>query len=380
MALIDDKPQPLYRVMRSRKNYRILSRTSRLMGEQPNIDLTSRAKRLYMKVDTNNDAILPLPNLNTKQFLGLDIFGLGFLVDACNDFMGEYNSRIVAQPDAAIANLGSLRIIKSNKPYEEVLYERRRIAADYVTSYYARIHHDSIDGFEDFVKVFMRWAKDNAVDDPVTNTGMVLAHSVPNSISGLTVVFGNYNENNDDLRGTIVADPNFHIYSNMAAKYGFYITKNSPWRLIANVESPIMQSYIDNYVIESYNSLDDFFGDFYIKAHRLDLRDFKSFLLASYNTFVHHNPIIKKSQVRSNGTLRVLKKRRSKVTLEMLEEIYKPWWWISKLYDVRCFESDMPEKTKNQKQRIYSNIENTFKTKGTIGTLDYINNLIKERS
>tara|TARA_Y100000592_G_scaffold92353_1_gene153939 strand:+ start:15080 stop:16222 length:1143 start_codon:yes stop_codon:yes gene_type:complete len=377
MALVDDKPHPLFEVMQSRNNYRTVSSPSRLMGEQPSIDLTSKEKRMYGKVDTNNDAISILPDIRRKQFFNSSVFGLGFVVDACNDFMAEYNQRISNFPEDAIPGLDSLLVVKDTIPYNDVVTARRKEIIDYIVSYYAKTYNNKIMNFEDFVSIFFRWAEEGAHEDPITNSGIVRCHSVPNAISGLTVVFGNYSENNDRLRGSIVAHPNYAIYSNMAARYGFYITKNSPWRLVANIESSRMQSYINNYVIEPYQSFSDFFEDFYYKSHRVDMRDFQLVMLASYNAFVHYNPIAKQHKICPDGTCMTTNKVRVKMRSEQLNKDYDLKWWLTKLYDLRCFESGMKKKSSSRKFQIHKEIENSYDEGDLDQALDFINDLIK---
>ena len=33
-------------------------------------------------------------------------------------------------------------------------------------------------------------------------------------------------------------DPNFEFYRNSAKNFGFFVDKNAPWRLVANLRSP----------------------------------------------------------------------------------------------------------------------------------------------
>ena len=380
MALFTGKsPEPLYRIMQSRQSYNIISKPSRIMGEQPNIDLTSRRKRLYGKVDSDGDPIMLLPGLLERQFTNSDVSAVGFIADACNEFMAEYNGKILDNPGFTIPNLGALSVVKQQVRFDDISLQKRKIVANFFVSYYSKIYGKKISNFEEFVKVFMRWADESATNEPVTNSSIMLSHSVPHAVTGLVVEFGDYDENDDNLRASIVSHENFSIYSNMAAKYGFYITRNSPWRLIANIESSTMQQYIDNYVVESYSSIDDFFDDFYIKAHKLDLRDTRTLLVATYNSFVHFNPVIKDEYVCNDGSIRITNRRREKVELDELDRIYEPYWWLSRVYDLRCFESGMKKKTQTEKNNIYERIKKKFETNGTQEALDFINEAIKNK-
>lgn len=377
MVLVDDRPNPSFRIMQSRKIYNTLSVSNRVMGEQPNINLTSKYKRLYSKIDTEGDSIMLIPNLTQKDFLNSAQFGLGFIVDSCNDFMTEYNQRITNDPSSFIPELGPLNVTKKSIDYKDLAGQRRSIIANYIASYYFNIYGKKIRTFDDFMKVFMRWASESVHTDPITNSGIILSHATPHAVNGLVVQFGDLDENNDALRGAIVSNPAFNIYSNMAAKYGFYVTKNSPWRIIANLESPVMHSYIDNYVINSYSNLSDFFGDFYIKTHKLDLRDLRSFILAVYNGFVHFNPILKEKKICSDGSLLVVNHPRQKTTLPELDEKYGIVWWMERLYDIRCLETQMPKKTELEKQKIYELIKLKYLKDSTRAAIDFVAEIIK---
>ena len=379
MTYIGEDPVPLYRVMQSRRNYKIVSRANRAMGEQANINLSTRRQRLYGKIDTDGDPIILLPNLGISEFRNSRVTALSFLVDATNALIEEYNSKIRQKPELLIPNLGSLVVSKQLTGYNEIALQRRKIVANFFVSYYGNLHGKHIANFEDFLEIFMRWAYENVEQEPVTNSGIIVSHSVPHSATGLVVEFGDYNENDDNLRASIVSHNSFPIYSNIAAKHGFYITRNSPWRLMANIESIRMQNYVDAYVIESYTGLPDFFDDFYIKAHVLDLRDIRTLLLATYNSFVHFNPVIKKPKICSDGSLKMTNHPRYKTSLEELDEIYDPPWWISRLYDIRCLEVGMKNRESNEKDAIYRKIESEFFAGGTTAALNYVNKAIKKK-
>lgn len=378
MTFVSNFPEPLYKIMQSRKNYKITSRVDNISRTQHNLDLTSKRKRLYGKIDTDSDPVVLLPDLLLKEFPNSDVTGLGFMVDACSNFINEYNQKIQFNPDLVISGLGSLSVIKRLPTYEDLALQRRRIVANFLVSYYLQLHTKKISNFEDFTKIFMRWAKESAADEPITNSGIIVSHSIPHSATGLVVELGNYEENDDSLRGNIVTDENFHIYSNTAAKHGFYISRNSPWRLIANIESSRLQQYVDAYVVETYAGLPDFFSDFYIKAHKLDLRDFRSFMIATYNAFVHFSPVLKIQKICSDGTLQTFNQFRFKTSLQKIDEKYDLSWWAKMLYDLRCQETQMPVKSESQKMVIHEKIETIFRTKGAQAGLDYIQKTIKE--
>lgn len=78
------------------------------------------------------------------------------------------------------------------------------------------------------------------------------------NVSGLTITLVNFPFNNDQVKVNFISDPNFPILRKLAEQYGFYIDKNIPWQLTANIFHPNIKSIIKKIYPEEKDITTDF--------------------------------------------------------------------------------------------------------------------------
>jgi hypothetical protein len=100
----------------------------------------------------------------------------------------------------------------------------------------------NITTFGTFLNVFAEFLAKNSYDFPFTFAGFMESNNNPKA-SGLTIEFVEGQKNNFDLKQIFVQDPGFKRYLLLAEKYGFYVNRNYPWTMMANMDSPAMQIY-----------------------------------------------------------------------------------------------------------------------------------------
>ena len=84
---------------------------------------------------------------------------------------------------------------------------------------------------------------------PVTKTGMTYSRFYNPMFSGLCIEISTADHGDDEWKfRNFINNYNFKLYSLAASKFGFLIDKNAPWRLVANLNSAQMKSYINNYL------------------------------------------------------------------------------------------------------------------------------------
>ena len=76
-----------------------------------------------------------------------------------------------------------------------------------------------------------------------------------------------------------IKSPNFEFYLLAAAKHGFFVDKNAPWRLVANLNSPRMKEYM------SLNnlSISNVFDTCFVKTYKYDLQNLRLYLNSFMN-------------------------------------------------------------------------------------------------
>ena len=75
----------------------------------------------------------------------------------------------------------------------------------------------------------------------------MLSTKCPIAVSGLVVELADLEYSKDDIKSDILNSIEFQCFAELATQSGFFVDKNAPWRLIANLESPMMKSYIERY-------------------------------------------------------------------------------------------------------------------------------------
>ena len=297
-------------------------------------------------------------------------------------------------------------------------------------------YNKKIRGFGDFVKYFKVFINQTVRYMPITKTGFIGSRFCTPLVSGLAINLAEADHNIDDFKETWVEDLNFDLFAETAKKYGFFVDRNAPWRIVANVGSPQMQRYwlrakitkegsvisapkieeipancwpgsgspgadlgfhiIPPEAIEMMDprSVKDFFKKYYAPTYLFDIKEMKKNLVDFYNAFVISSPSVKvyKTQNCSNYVFSRVSKLsaevivRNPVTLEQAEALYGDYFWMNLYYDVRLAEiSDKTSINKIEKskydrvmrdaKRIYQFIDKKVLDNGH--AMGYINEAVK---
>ena len=109
-------------------------------------------------------------------------------------------------------------------------------------------------------------------------------------------------QNSDQInRENFYSNPNFDFYMKALNKFGFMADIDYPGRIVANIGSPAMQAYMENYGI----TFDNLFELYYYKAGDYDYDLIKVYLYQFYNSYVTDYPI--KTVIKDRGSVRASK-------------------------------------------------------------------------
>lgn len=111
---------------------------------------------------------------------------------------------------------------------------------------------------------------------PLEINGLVISLEANNNYSNLQNIANNY-----------ISDSSFEVFLDSAKRFGFFVDKNAPWRIVCDLASPVTLEYASRY---SLSSIDDIFSKFYHVAHESDLKVLKNVIISFWNTFVSENP------------------------------------------------------------------------------------------
>ena len=195
-----------------------------------------------------------------------------------------------------------------------------------------------IKNFPEFLHEFMELVDYRADALPFTKSGFILSRYFSPLSSALIIEVSDGDHSVDEIKEKgWVEDPNFSFYRNAAANFGFIVDKNAPWRLVADVNSPIMAQYMEPYGVTGA----DLFEKYYYHCHLLDVEVLKFYLIEMYNAYVQAYPHAKvfKTKLKGGGVKTVSKLiNRRMTTTESVNNQFSPSFWLKTYYYIRLRE------------------------------------------
>ena len=155
--------------------------------------------------------------------------------------------------------------------------------------------HKIVD-FDGFLDVWLNFIEVNSKRFPWTREGYLLSKRCSPHVSGLMVEIAEAPHDLDALKATFLQDRNFNFFKTAAARHGFILDKNAPWRVIADMESRGMKRYM-----KKHGKDKESIYDYYYKGYEYELENFKHFLWGWYNDYVRANPVVQVIEAGSNS-------------------------------------------------------------------------------
>lgn len=306
-----------------------------------NLDLTDflYLNPFYGRIDNKGYSVFPDERFLKTYEVEDEIYGLNFVVDAFNAFAMSFKIQLVERfsnrtiPESQFVNLEPKKSWVSFRSeyydYQEQLYQQFfDIVANNI------VFRKKICDFKSFLKSYFWFLEKTAPSVPITAPAFVLSKYCSPNVSGLIIELEDtLRADEDDVKkDSFFDDPLFDIYVASAAKYGFSVDKNMPWRLVARINQPQMKFFM------SLNDVkrQDFFEKYYLKTHIDDYNNFKDNSLQFYNSFIesfpndtytfeHNNEFVAKVQDRFYAT---------QEDIDKMGEIY----WLKKYFLIRSLE------------------------------------------
>jgi hypothetical protein len=241
--------------------------------------------------------------------------------------------------------------------------------------------------FKSYVSALLEYMNTRMADIPVTLTGYVVStHSSP-MISGLGIELKKDPDYSlDSLKfENYILDPNFTYFVRAARKYGFYVDRNGPWKLVADpLSPPMLQKMLKRFDsncehIGGYVNVADsrvFFNTYYRRTHTLDLEQLKKSLREMYNTFAETYPRV---VVRTEATVAcpggAVEETLTRNPIGVLEaDELGDLFWLHTYFKIRLIEAGLTYTDYDHKIRM---INQMYKNYSVETTMRYINNEIK---
>ena len=335
----------------------------------------------FGRLGPNGDVIYP-SETNLKQVTdgeGNTHWLLDFVADAYLDLqihMKRAVSRGRIRAEGFVTNITPARSwISASKDYH--LYMQS--VFDHLVTYWfqreGRNHR--IFTFADFIREFLELVDDASGTMHFTKSAHIMSRYFSPLSSGLIIEVAPGKHSEDIFKEKQwVRDPNFSFYRSAARNHGFYIDKNAPWRLVADIASPPMQKYMEPYGI-THKTL---FETYYYSCHKYDIESLKIYLIEMYNAYVTAYPQVKqmKTKLKGAGGIKTVSRlvNRSTTTIEEVNEKFPPEYWLSNYYYIRLREMGVAHNPVEFNKGV-KRIHRMYKYFDFDTALDYINSEIK---
>jgi len=248
---------------------------------------------LYGKVNMVRDPVY-LNEYNLLQLKAKDtIFALNFVVDAFEDFKTSMKV-LLATTGNSIFNKESssfydFRPVKAWQPLTK-LYANylKNMSTAFLSTFLTPAREKRIVDFESFMELYIDSLDTVTKHLPLSIHAFVKSRFCPVNVSGLVIEISEQAKDDDSKKMIMLADKNYSLFVNQARKFGFLIDKNCPYRLVADIFSPVTREYMAKRGIP-YDS-NSVFELFFNKTNELEVSSLSAYLAEQYNNYVIFKP------------------------------------------------------------------------------------------
>lgn len=157
--------------------------------------------------------------------------------------------------------------------------------------------NERVTSFQSFLSEFESWILSSDSEPyPITRSGFLLSTRCDVATTGIYINMNpDLDVNEDRKKGETIQDPSFSCYLDFCKYHGFYVDKNVPWRLVANLESPKMKESIVTTTRDSSRSREVLNNFYRVKTHYDDLFSFQDLLFRVYSRLLEVNRLARQS-------------------------------------------------------------------------------------
>ncbi len=325
------------------------------------LDTFHKYNNLYGRVDAEMNPIF-LAEDNLRQLpvgpSGDTMFALGFVADAFKDLQEYFQKAIdsgrVSAEGTVFGQINAMKawdtktgIHHAYNTYWEEIYSL------FVGKWLDSFSMNKILTFDDFVKLWLTMATKLAFQKPITRVAFITSSQLDPRASGLVIDLVN-GKHDDDYGKYIgfIRDPNFSFFARSCERHGFYVDKNAPWRIYADITNPYMKEKIEKF---GTPSMDEFFTTYYLKASNYEMDNLKIRLFQMYDLFLQQYPDVTKLSPKTspevastflpnrkvNGGIKtqITYESREKMTWEELNKRYSDEYWLRLYVYLRAVET-----------------------------------------
>ncbi len=254
-------------------------------------------KHNYGVIDTKGNVVYPIPSLlkTYKNNNGTTHSNIEFVVDAFNELTRFYSDLFTRNKIARATLYSDINPVSSTvtfyDSYNNYLAETYNL---FETKFLTKETKKEIYNINDFVKQLTRYIKIICASGIINRSAFIKSIFVDPAVNGLRIGLEPEKPylNTRDKSKTYIANPDFDFFIKNAAMFGFYVDKNMPWFIVADLESSIMKQYMRRYGILTTQEI---FDKYYFRAHTADIESLKNIILILWNKYASYNNTIKRN-------------------------------------------------------------------------------------
>jgi hypothetical protein len=300
----------------------------------------------------------------------VDSLAMNFVVDAFEEFRTRTFLELIDKIGVKNYNsvYGQMRVEKAWESTERDYFNHKNMI---YRSFYDSIFSEAairkrMCNFKKFINLYFGYLETVAKVSPVTKIGFIKSNLTSINNSGLALQINDtYNASSDFVKKDIfLNDRLFDYFTRNAAKAGFSVDKNVPWRLVAIPTHPAMKTYLDRNDL----TVENLFSNAYNRVYKTEYADFKLTIMDYYNTFVSNFPMEIYPSYNEKGKMVVRRTQRKIVTSNEMNQ-FPETYWLGKYFYFRNLEVGKIL-TKSEQKKQTRDISSFYKKQGLAKCLD----------
>jgi hypothetical protein len=298
--------------------------------------LYGRVSRQFIPIIYRN-YMVPLKNFRAPDD-GPSPQALAFVVEAFNAMVAQFEKSARAQNISGNEQfLSQLRVYKAYESPTKLYGAHNRIYSETLGGLF-KSRRANILNFNQFITRLLPDLEATGRKHPFTLPAFMKSTYCPMGASGLVIEIAELNPGNDEAKMTkFVQSLNWEYFLNACRQYGFMVDQLIPWRIVADIGSPMMMEYSKKYGL---TSTDMILRQPYEYAHIRYFKDFKFHLLKLYNLSIEK--VIYESKICSDGSTKMVTRRPMRYTPATIAARYDDLYFFELYATIRFFEEESP--------------------------------------
>jgi len=340
-------------------------------------------KSLHGKINPSQNAILPNQlRLVKLQDTENDVFVADFVASAFLDLKESINRALRSgNMSGADPNFRDFNAVSgwmdASTAYKIYLANFKNFFLKYIERLPIE-KKSKIDDFSHFVDLFLEFYNFFSTSFPFTMPGFILSNMISNQCSGLMLTIAEYDYSSDEEKiKDFYNSQNFRFYKEAAISHGFLIDKNAPWRLIADIDNPVMQSYINRETLRATFDRSAFFDAYFVGASSGDMKTLKNTMFDFYNTAIAKNKIERTVVLDAKNCFEITSRRRKQKTPGQVYRSLNQEQWAYLYLKIRNLETQI-NYSEPELRSMAKNVADLKKKVDKATCMRYINNRFSE--